>query len=69
VLCAFGEVLLGSVEIVLRGRGKEVFLQSSDASIEVVSGHGLSVRAVANSFQTTTKHDAAGEAVVAVLRP
>jgi hypothetical protein len=51
-LPAFGQVLLGPGEIVLRGRGKEVLLQSSDASIEVVSCHGLSVRAVASSSQT-----------------
>ena len=54
-LPAFGQVLLGPGEIVLRSRSKEVLLQSSDASIEVVSGQGLSVRAVANSFQTTLR--------------
>ena len=52
-LPAFGQVLLGPSEIVLRGRGKEVLLQSSDASIEVVSGHGLSLGAVADLFQAT----------------
>lgn len=59
-LSAFGQVLLGPGEIVLRGRSKEVLLQSSDASIEVVRGHGLSVRAIANSFQTALR-ETAGE--------
>jgi hypothetical protein len=54
-LPAFSQVSLDSGEIVVRGRGEEVLLQSSDASIEVVSGHSLSLGAVAVSLQAISR--------------
>jgi hypothetical protein len=38
-LASFSQVALDPGEIVVRGRGEEMLLQSSDASIEVVNGH------------------------------
>jgi hypothetical protein len=48
-LPAFSQVSLDPGEIVIRGRGEEVLLQSSDASMEIFSGHGLSLGAAAVS--------------------
>jgi len=50
-LPAFSQVSLDPGEIVVRGRREEALLQSSDASIEILSGHSLSLGAAAVSLQ------------------
>ena len=54
-LPAFSQVSLDPGEIVVRGRREEALLQSSDASIEVLSGHSLSLGAAAVSLQPESR--------------
>ena len=62
-LLAFSQVSLDPGEIVVRGRCEEALLQSSDASIDILSGHSLSLGAAAVSLRSESRFTPVSEEV------